>query len=513
MSNDGGLDLGLSTTTSRSASSTRCRPTCGVLTTCAAACRTTMRGADRARCAPPAARSTPTGSPSPAATASTPGRTPPTGPSSTRESQDGNMSRHDLRDGTQKSIRPERAGRARSRCATGARGYAPTNPAALNPPTPPAPGRPRPMRGRGTGRSPGCGRRRTRRRPDAQRDQRAAQPGAAALLLERALRDLAAQSGGGLHGRAVLLQVQQSRRHLVDEPDRSHEERQPLESRTVHHGRARRQADGLEARRLRGQFRRHAGARVSVAARRDLDRHRRRQPAGEPGRRRNLHERLSPTSPARPRATSISRASSPRTSTRAPPTWRSTTIAIDDWKPYLFKTTDYGKTWTSVAGNLPAKGNINALREDYDNPNLLFVGTEFGLFVTLDGGKEWKKFMTGLPSVRVDDILIHPRDRDLIVATHGRSIYIADDITPLEQLKPAGSTKDLTLFDPRPAILWKNDPQAQRHVHQPPVPGEESAGRHRHQRAGPSPTWAPASSSSCRARKWSARWTCRSRPA
>ena len=115
-------------------------------------------------------------------------------------------------------------------------------------------------------------------------------------------------------------------------------------------------------------------------------------------------------------------------------------------------------------GNLPAKGNINALREDYDNPNLLFVGTEFGLYVTLDGGKEWKKFMTGMPSVRVDDILIHPRDRDLIIGTHGRSIYIADDITPLEQLKPSNAVKRLTLFDPRPATLWKNDPQAQRHA-------------------------------------------------
>ena len=134
----------------------------------------------------------------------------------------------------------------------------------------------------------------------------------------------------------------------------------------------------------------------------------------------------------------------------------------DDWKPYLFKTTDYGRKWVSVVGNLPVKGNINALREDYDNPNLLFVGTEFGLYVTLDAGKEWKKFMTGMPSVRVDDILIHPRDRDLIIATHGRSIYIADDISPLEQLKPANSGKELTMFDPRPATLWKNDPQAQR---------------------------------------------------
>jgi photosystem II stability/assembly factor-like uncharacterized protein len=133
----------------------------------------------------------------------------------------------------------------------------------------------------------------------------------------------------------------------------------------------------------------------------------------------------------------------------------------DDWKPYLFKTTNYGKTWTDVTGDLPAKGNINALREDYDNPNLLFVGTEFGLFVTLDQCKTFKKFMNNLPSVRVDDILIHPRDRDLIVATHGRSIWIADDITPLEQYKPNPSS-DLELFDPRPAIMWKNDLAATR---------------------------------------------------
>jgi photosystem II stability/assembly factor-like uncharacterized protein len=135
----------------------------------------------------------------------------------------------------------------------------------------------------------------------------------------------------------------------------------------------------------------------------------------------------------------------------------------DDWKPYLFKTIDYGKTWTNVTGDLPANGNINALREDYDNPNLLFVGTEFGLYVTLDGCETWKRFMTGLPSVRVDDILIHPRDRDLIVGTHGRSIWIADDITPLEHLREANG-KDLTLFEPRAAIQWKNDLQAQRHI-------------------------------------------------
>jgi photosystem II stability/assembly factor-like uncharacterized protein len=137
---------------------------------------------------------------------------------------------------------------------------------------------------------------------------------------------------------------------------------------------------------------------------------------------------------------------------------------LDDWAPYLFKTTDFGKTWTNVTHNLPAKGNINALREDIENPDLLFVGTEFGMYVSLDGAATWKKFMNGLPSVRVDDILIHPRDRDLIIGTHGRSIWIMDDISPLEHLNHAAKDKDAILFDPRPAIQWKNDAQAQRHT-------------------------------------------------
>ncbi|TAK12157.1 MAG: hypothetical protein EPO35_11610 [Acidobacteria bacterium] len=135
----------------------------------------------------------------------------------------------------------------------------------------------------------------------------------------------------------------------------------------------------------------------------------------------------------------------------------------DDWKPYIFKTTDYGKTWASVTGNLPAKGNVNALREDDRNANLLFAGTEFALYVSLDGGKEWKKFMPGLPSVRIDDILIHPRDRDLIIATHGRGIWILDDITPLEQM--ASSTSGtVKLFESRAGVQWKNDTRMGRSV-------------------------------------------------
>ena len=154
-----------------------------------------------------------------------------------------------------------------------------------------------------------------------------------------------------------------------------------------------------------------------------------------------------------------------------------------------------------MAGNLPAKGNINALREDYDNPNLLFVGTEFGLYVTLDGGKEWKKFMNGLPSVRVDDILIHPRDRDLIIGTHGRSIWIADDISAARTAQADGET-DLVLFDPRPAILWKNDPQAQRHATNREFKATNPQGGTAINVLAPGATWARARWSSCRALPW-----------
>jgi hypothetical protein len=130
----------------------------------------------------------------------------------------------------------------------------------------------------------------------------------------------------------------------------------------------------------------------------------------------------------------------------------------DDLKPYIFKTTDLGKTWTNVTGNLPAYGNVQAVREDPKNANLLFAGIEFGLYASLDQGKTWEKFMNDYPTVRTDDILIHPRDGDLIVATHGRGIFIADDITALEQLTPAVQAADAYLFDIRPAVDYTRDP-------------------------------------------------------
>ena len=131
----------------------------------------------------------------------------------------------------------------------------------------------------------------------------------------------------------------------------------------------------------------------------------------------------------------------------------------DDLKPYVFVTRDYGKSFQSIASNLPAYGHVQVIREDPKNRELLYVGTEFGLYISLDAGKSWKKFMTNYPTVRTDDILVHPRDNDLIVATHGRSVYIADDITPLQQLTAAVRDSDVTLFDMRPAVAWLNDQQ------------------------------------------------------
>lgn len=128
----------------------------------------------------------------------------------------------------------------------------------------------------------------------------------------------------------------------------------------------------------------------------------------------------------------------------------------DDHKPYIYVTRDYGTTWSSIANNLPA-GNVNVIREDAKNKNLLFAGTEYGLFISLNGGGEWKKFMTGLPTVRVDDILIHPRDHDLIAGTHGRGIWIVDDISPLQQMNEKVLASNAHLFDVRPGVQWLSD--------------------------------------------------------
>jgi hypothetical protein len=122
----------------------------------------------------------------------------------------------------------------------------------------------------------------------------------------------------------------------------------------------------------------------------------------------------------------------------------------DDHRPYLFRTSDYGATWTSLANNLPAEGPVHVIREDPRNKDLLFVGTEFGLYVSLDAGAIWHHLKGGLPTVAVHDLVIHPREHDLVIATHGRGMYVLD-IDPIEQLTPKVLGSSAYLFDPKPA--------------------------------------------------------------
>jgi photosystem II stability/assembly factor-like uncharacterized protein len=129
-----------------------------------------------------------------------------------------------------------------------------------------------------------------------------------------------------------------------------------------------------------------------------------------------------------------------------------TGLRNDDFRPFIYKTTDYGDTWTSIAGNLPMK-SINVVREDPKNPNLLFVGMDFGLFVTVDGGRTWTEMKGNFPTQPVHDLLIHPRESDLIVGTHGRGFFITD-ISVLEELSDRVLANDVYLFDVEPKVKW-----------------------------------------------------------
>jgi hypothetical protein len=122
----------------------------------------------------------------------------------------------------------------------------------------------------------------------------------------------------------------------------------------------------------------------------------------------------------------------------------------DDFKPYLFKTADFGRTWTSITNDLPAWGSTYVIREDPHNARVLYVGTESGLFVSIDGGAHWVRWKSTMPYTAVRSLVVHPRDRELVVGTFGLSMWIGD-VSVVEQLETALS-QNTFLFDVKPAV-------------------------------------------------------------
>ncbi len=125
-----------------------------------------------------------------------------------------------------------------------------------------------------------------------------------------------------------------------------------------------------------------------------------------------------------------------------------------DFKPYLLKTTDGGKTWKSIASNLPQRGSVYSIAEDHVDPMLLFAGTEFGCFVSLDGGNEWIQLKSGLPTIAVRDIEIQRRENDLVLATFGRGFYILDDYSILRNFKKENLEKPAHIFDIKDGLMY-----------------------------------------------------------
>jgi photosystem II stability/assembly factor-like uncharacterized protein len=127
----------------------------------------------------------------------------------------------------------------------------------------------------------------------------------------------------------------------------------------------------------------------------------------------------------------------------------------NDFKPYLLKSTDKGQTWTSIVGNLPQDETIHTIVQDHINPDLLFVGTEFNVFFTNDGGKIWTELSAGIPDIAMKDLVIQQRESDLVVATFGRGFYIIDDYSPLRHANnDTLSNSEAILFPVKDALLY-----------------------------------------------------------
>ncbi len=126
----------------------------------------------------------------------------------------------------------------------------------------------------------------------------------------------------------------------------------------------------------------------------------------------------------------------------------------DDFKPYVYKSTDKGKTWTSISGNLPENGSVHTIMQDFVRPDLLFVGTEFGIFFTVDGGANWVQMKSGIPTIPVFDIAIQERESDLVIATFGRGFYVMDDYSPLREVSAELENKEAAIFPVKDALMF-----------------------------------------------------------
>ncbi|MEM1258287.1 MAG: hypothetical protein AAGH81_07155 [Bacteroidota bacterium] len=125
---------------------------------------------------------------------------------------------------------------------------------------------------------------------------------------------------------------------------------------------------------------------------------------------------------------------------------------MNDMNPYAYKTTDFGKTWTNIISD-DVVGFARNIQEDYVNPDLLFLGTEFGLYITMDGGKNWKKFTNNMPSVAIHFIDLQKRTNDLVMGTHGRGVIIIDDISPLRSINNDVLSKTLHFFETPDTVI------------------------------------------------------------
>jgi photosystem II stability/assembly factor-like uncharacterized protein len=125
-----------------------------------------------------------------------------------------------------------------------------------------------------------------------------------------------------------------------------------------------------------------------------------------------------------------------------------------DFKPYIYRSKDAGKSWTAIQNNLPERGSVYTIAEDHVNANLLFTGTEFGLFTTINGGTNWIQLKTGLPTIAVRDLDIQKRENDLVLATFGRGFYVLDDYSPLRSMKTEDLQKAAVIYPIKDGLMF-----------------------------------------------------------